>query len=113
LTIHEGFAVVQPWNRSTEMTHRRVDDWRTLSGASVEIRQQGSIICKGIVDDVTDDGRILWIQSVIAGRRLFDKADFYQAWAIEDHVGFHYKVTRAETNSTDYEGSGHKSSAAA
>jgi hypothetical protein len=79
------------------MTQRRIDDWCTLNGASVEIRQQGSIICRGLVDDVTDDGRIMWVYSTVHGRRLFEKADFYQAWAVEERVGFHYKVTRAST----------------
>ncbi|MDQ0923406.1 hypothetical protein QF038_001914 [Pseudarthrobacter sp. W1I19] len=88
------------------MTHRRIDDWCTLSGASVEIRQRGSIICSGIVDDVTDDGRVLWIHSTVEGRRLFEKADFYQAWADEERVGFHYKVTRAETNTLGQPGYG-------
>ncbi|WP_427116732.1 hypothetical protein [Pseudarthrobacter scleromae] len=88
------------------MTHRRIDDWCTLSGASVEIRQQGSIICSGIVDDVTDDGRIMWVHSTVQGRRLFEKADFYQAWAVEERVGFHYKATRAELNTAGQPGHG-------
>jgi hypothetical protein len=107
-------------NRSTDMTHRRIDDWCTLNGASVEIRQQGSIICRGFVDDVTDDGRIMWVYSTVQGRRLFEKADFYQAWAVEERVGFHFKVTRASTNTAAQssgealsEGSEQKSSAAA
>jgi hypothetical protein len=76
--------------------HRRIDNWCTLDGANVEIRQQGSVVCSGIVDTVTEDGRILWIQSPIDGRRLFEKADFYQAWAIEGHAGFHDRVSSAQ-----------------
>lgn len=102
------------------MTHRRIEDWRTLIGASVEIRQQGNIICSGTVDAVTDDGRIMWIDSPVEGRRLFEKADFYQAWAVEERVGFHYKVTGAETNTPSQpshealsRGSAHTSSTAA
>jgi hypothetical protein len=76
--------------------HRRIDDWCTLGGANVEIRQQGSVVCSGIVDTVTEDGRILWILSPIDGRRLFEKADFHQAWAIEGHAGFHYRVSSAQ-----------------
>jgi hypothetical protein len=78
------------------MSHRRIDDWCTLSGAQVEIRQQGTIVGTGIVDAVTDDGQILWVISPIKGRRLFEKADFYQAWATENCTGFHYKATCAQ-----------------
>lgn len=95
------------------MTHRRIDDWCTLDGASVEIHQDGSVICNGIVDAVTDDGRIMWVYSPVQGRRLFEKSDFYQAWALEEHVGFHYKVTRAETESTAHEGAEQNFSTAA
>ena len=83
-------------SETTNATHRRIDDWCTLSGANVEIRQQGAVICSGIVDAVTDDGRILWIHSPVEGRRLFEKADFCQAWAIEERVGFHYRVSQRE-----------------
>lgn len=77
----------------TDLSHRRIDDWCTLIGAHVEIRQQGTIVGSGIVDAVTDDGRILWLYSPVAGRRLYEKADFYQAWATEERTGFHYKVS--------------------
>ena len=80
----------------TDMSHRRIDDWCTLSGAHVEIRQQGTIVGSGIVDAVTDDGRILWLHSRVEGRRLFEKADFYQVWATEERTGFHYKVSCAQ-----------------
>ena len=55
----------------------------------MEIRQQGAIICSGIVDAVTDDGRILWIHSPAEGRRRFEKADFCQPRAFEERVDFH------------------------
>lgn len=80
----------------TDMSHRPIDDWCTLSGAHVEIRQQGTIVGSGIVDAVTDDGRILWVVSPIEGRRLFEKDDFYQAWATEERTGFHYKASCAQ-----------------
>ena len=81
--------------RLTDTSPRRIDDWCTLSGAHVEIRQQGTTVGSGIVDAVTDDGRILWVVSPVVGRRLFDKADFYQAWATEERTGFHYKASCA------------------
>lgn len=76
------------------MTHRHIDDWRKLPGASVEIRHQGTTVCSGIVDDVTEDGKILWVYTRGDGRRLFEKASFYHVWALEESVGFHYKVSR-------------------
>jgi hypothetical protein len=85
-------------NRSTDMTQRRIDDWCTLYGANVEIRQQESVVCEGIVDAVTDDGKILWVQSILDGRRLFEKADFFQAWAVEERAGFHYEANRIAVN---------------
>jgi hypothetical protein len=76
------------------MNLRLVDDWGTLRGANVEIRQQGAAVCTGTVDAVTDDGRILWIHTPVQGRRLYEKARFYQAWAAEERTGFHYRVTQ-------------------
>jgi hypothetical protein len=76
------------------MSLRKITDWTVLPGASVEIRQQGIAICIGHVDTVTEDGKILWLQQTPAlGRRLFEKAEFYEAWATEESCGFHYKVT--------------------
>jgi hypothetical protein len=76
------------------MDLRRITDWTLLTGASVEIRQQGSPVCSGQVDAVTDDGTILWLRPPAQDRRLFEKAEFYEAWATEDRAGFHYEVTR-------------------
>lgn len=76
-----------------DVSPRRTDDWSTLAGAHVEIRHQGTVVGRGIVDDVTHDGRILWLYSPIEGRRLYQKADFYNVWATEERIGFHYKVS--------------------
>ena len=43
------------------MKQRCVDDWCTLSGVNVEIRQQGSVVSGGTVETVTEDGKILWL----------------------------------------------------
>ncbi|WP_427116771.1 hypothetical protein [Pseudarthrobacter scleromae] len=75
------------------MDLRYITDWTQLPGARVEIRQQGSYVCGGIVDVVTDDGKILWVQSPEHDRRLFEKDEFYEVWAAEDRTGFHYEVT--------------------
>lgn len=74
---------------------RRIKDWTLLPGASVEIRQQGTRVCNGYVDAVTDDGEILWVRSPSQNRRLFEKAEFYEAWATEDRDGFHYEATKS------------------
>jgi hypothetical protein len=82
------------------MNRRCINDWSSLIGANVEIRQQGSVVCSGIVDAVTDDGRILWLWSPVPGRQLFEKARFHEAWAAEERIGFHYKVNRVEAETT-------------
>jgi hypothetical protein len=76
------------------MDLRCITDWTILIGASVEIRQQGSPVCTGNVDAVTEDGKILWLRPPAQDRRLFEKAEFYEAWAAEDRAGFHYEVTK-------------------
>ncbi|MFF1252290.1 hypothetical protein ACFVYC_07320 [Pseudarthrobacter sp. NPDC058329] len=74
---------------------RRITDWTLLSGAKVEIRQQGTAISSGYVDAVTDDGKILWLSAPAQDRRLFEKAEFFEVWATEDRHGFHYEVTKS------------------
>ncbi|MFF2315264.1 hypothetical protein ACFVTE_03245 [Arthrobacter sp. NPDC058097] len=74
------------------MANGRMDDWACLPGAHVEIRQRGESVCTGIVETVTDDGGILWVHSVLDGRRLFEKAEHYEAWVTEERIGFHYRM---------------------
>jgi hypothetical protein len=76
------------------MDLRHITDWTLLTGASIEIRQQGSPVCRGHVDAVTDDGNILWLRPPAQNRRLFEKAEFYEAWATEDRTGFHYEAAK-------------------
>jgi hypothetical protein len=71
---------------------RPIRDWTLLPGVNVEIRQQGTTVCSGYVDAVTDDGKIIWVISLGQNRRLYEKDEFYEAWATEDSCGFHYKV---------------------
>ncbi len=77
------------------MDLRRVSDWNLLPGASIEIRRLGALVSSGHVDAVTDDGTILWLQPVAGSRRLFEKAEQYEAWAAEERTGFHYEVTKS------------------
>jgi hypothetical protein len=83
--------------KTDTMDLRRITDWTLLTGASIEIRQQGSPVCRGYVDAVTEDGTILWLRAPAQNRRLFEKAEFYEAWATEDRTGFHYMVTKGLT----------------
>jgi hypothetical protein len=78
------------------MELRRITDWTLLTGARVEIRQQGTTVSQGWVDAVTDDGNILWLHTPAQNRRLFEKAEFYEAWATEDRTGFHYEVAKGQ-----------------
>lgn len=77
------------------MDLRRIDDWALLIGATVEMRQQGIPICSGYVDAVTQDGTILWLQAPTRSRQLYEKAEFYEAWAGEDRTGLHYRQQAA------------------
>ncbi|PRB43107.1 hypothetical protein CQ020_06350 [Arthrobacter sp. MYb23] len=79
------------------MDQRRISDWTLLTGTSVELRQQGQPVCRGYVDAVTEDGSILWLQTLNQGRKLFEKAEFYEAWASEERTGFHYEVTNSDS----------------
>lgn len=83
------------------MDLRRITDWTVLTGANIEIRHQGSSVCSGYVDAVTEDGAILWLRPVAENRRLFEKAEFYEAWATEDRTGFHYEITQGLMSRND------------
>lgn len=69
------------------MDPMRINDWTLLTGASVQIRQQGQIFCSGYVDTVNADGTILWLQPPAQNRRLYEKAEFYEAWATGENTG--------------------------
>ncbi|MCP1411727.1 hypothetical protein [Paenarthrobacter sp. A20] len=75
------------------MDLRRIDDWSTLSGANVQIRLHGHTVCAGIVDAVTENGRILWILPTGDSRRLYEQDGSYEVWATEEKAGFHYRVS--------------------
>jgi hypothetical protein len=52
------------------MDLRRVADWTILPGTSMEIRHQGSHICTGHMDTVTDDRKDPVATDRMQGRRL-------------------------------------------
>lgn len=57
--------VTAPW--------KPVDDWRTLKGHDVEIFENGRLMDRGRVDDVTSDGFVLWLmQDGASNRRIIE-----------------------------------------
>ena len=54
-----------------------VNDWRSLIyGDYVTVRQDGADVGAGWVDQVTDDGSIVWLHLVHGGgRRMYLRAD--------------------------------------
>ena len=64
------------------LTIRR-DDWSDLIGATVEIRRHGHLVRTGRVDHATADSTILWLaQEGNNPRKIIDKAQYYEAWAV-------------------------------
>ncbi|MGK3647667.1 hypothetical protein [Pseudarthrobacter enclensis] len=56
-------------------------DWSRLIGIPVQIRQYGTAIRSGVVDDVMPDSSMLWLMADSAhGRTLFHAAEDYEAW---------------------------------
>lgn len=41
---------------------------------------QGQLVDSGCVDSVTDDGAILWLVNPAQIRKLYEKAEYYEAW---------------------------------
>jgi len=78
------------------MKQRHIENWCTLDGANVEVRSRDGATYRGVVDAVTSNGEILWLWSPITGRRLFEKEESYQIWAVDDRIGFHYEAHRTE-----------------
>lgn len=69
------------------MGYRLIEDWTVLAGVTSEIQIDGLTVCAGIVDAVTDDGTILWIQPRTDSRRMYEKTTACQAWAEEENLG--------------------------
>jgi hypothetical protein len=81
------------------MELRHVSDWTTLVGAKVEIRREGISIAHGGVDTVTVDGSMLWLQTGLDPRKLYDKAERDEAWVNDSRLGFHYQINFGEAES--------------
>lgn len=66
------------------MAGRYVEDWTNLAGRTISVRRGGRLIRVGLVDAVTPDGDMLWLQSEgVEPRALFHKADHYTAWTVQ------------------------------
>jgi len=66
---------------------RRHDEWINLIGLAVEVRQNGEVVHRGVVEDVSMDSSNIWIASEGAsGRKLYDKGSGYQVWIHPAHL---------------------------
>jgi hypothetical protein len=81
------------------MELRHISEWPTLVGAKVEIRREGISIARGRLDAVTMDGTMLWLHPGLDSRKLYEKADLYEAWASDSRLGFHYQINLSEAES--------------
>jgi hypothetical protein len=74
----------------------RVDDWTILTGASVEIRKDGTAVRRGRVEDTTPDGCILWLSGGQGEpRRLFEKTEGFHVWACSEQTPLLYEAGRS------------------
>jgi hypothetical protein len=66
---------------SFEMALHLQQKWQPLVGQLVIVKLQGEDIRRGIVDAVTADDQILWLDGNGAeSRRLFERSDGIQVW---------------------------------
>lgn len=70
-----------------------IDDWTALPGARAVIKIHGAPVCTGKVDAVTADGKILWVQPEVGGRKLYEKTAACVVWVDDANLGLHYRVT--------------------
>ena len=63
----------QPRTPFVTVPWKPVEDWTTLKGQDIEIFENGSLIDRGRVDDVTSDGFVLRLmQEGASSRRLIE-----------------------------------------
>jgi hypothetical protein len=67
--------------RSPETKWVVADEWPRLVGTEVDIRRKGRLVRRGVVDNATLDGTMVWVaQHGVEERRLVDKSDGYELW---------------------------------
>lgn len=76
---------------------RQVNDWTSVDGAAAEIVQDGRTLARGVIDGVTSDGAIVWLQEDSWRRRLYERCESYEVWVARDHLGLNYRVSVADT----------------
>ncbi len=66
-----------PHSVSTKTSTKVVSDWTALvPGDFVTVRENYSVPHSGWIDDVTEDGRIIWLVLALGrGRRMFFRED--------------------------------------
>ena len=70
-----------------EATHQQHFEWSQLANVSVEIRQNGQTIKKGIVEDAMPGSSALWIANDHTGpRRIFEACEGHQVWVIPQEL---------------------------
>ena len=63
------------------MTFYRHDAWRDLLGAVEDVRQNGTFIRQGLVEDVMPDSSAIWIAADgLTGRALIEAAEGHEVW---------------------------------
>lgn len=78
---------------SRNKTRRIVTDWASINGAPVVIVRNEVTIACGLVDDVTADGSIVWVQDDTGQRKLYERAELYEIWVRCEDIGLNYKVS--------------------
>jgi hypothetical protein len=73
------------------------DDWKTLVGRWVQIRVNCMLVDQGVVDAVTSDNSVLWLEADGAlGRRLFMREDNFEVWV---HYAWETRISEANSRS--------------
>lgn len=63
------------------MAYHPHEDWKPLIGQWVQLRIRGVLVDQGIIDDVTEDNEVLWLQAGGGqNRRLFLRDDRIDVW---------------------------------
>ena len=76
----EGYGLpVRQWRPAA------IKEWKSLGrGESVELREGHNVACEGWVDDLTEDGTIIWIHlSNGMGRKMIHLDDDVEIWSMD------------------------------
>lgn len=63
------------------MTSYIHSDWSSLVGTLVEVRRDGQLLRKGLVDAAMADSSVLWLAAdVLHSRSLIEASEGYEVW---------------------------------